>query len=308
MKKLNEYIVDQQDNLLNESVTANNQDRKKQLEEWLKGQNYVDYVETLNEMLKDPKAKALLSEGFGGELGDYKLKFKVKKIAVNTLRPTQAEIDINKSVDYALKIDPKGNLDRYFADEVILKFPLVTFRHNYIIDGHHRWSQVFAFNPNAKMVCFDYDGDISPIQMLKATQGAIAAVKADPNNENNGEIPSEVVEGTNLFDKKFNEKRIAKYVKETGTDKFFEIFPDYVENKTKKKLNGKDEIISYVTENLLDLKSNNYPEQNSPKRGDMPQTDRGGKNEKDAKTSLPDQEGSALNKLKDGEFLKGAVK
>ncbi len=308
MRSFNEYINDQHLDSINEALTANNQDRKKQLEDWLKGQNYKDYVDTLNEMLKDPKAKVLLQDGFGGELGDYKLKFKVRKISVNTLRPTQAEIDINKSVDYALKLAPKANLDKYFADEVILKFPLVTFRHNYIIDGHHRWSQVFAFNPEAKMVCFDYDGDISPIEMLKATQGAIAAVKADPDNENNGEIPSQTVDGTNLFDKKFNEKRINKYIKETGTDEFFKIFPEYVKAKTKEELNGVDEIAAYVTDNLMTLKSNNYPEQNSPKRGDMPQTDEGGKNQKDAKSSLPDQEGSALNKLKDGEFVKGAVK
>jgi hypothetical protein len=307
MKTLNEYIVDQQDNMMNESLTANNQDRKKQLEDWLKGQNYSDYVDTLNEMLKDPKAKVLLSEGFGGELGDYKLRFKVRKIAVNTLRPTQSEIDINKSLDYCLKVAPKANLDKYFSDEVIINFPLVTFRHNYVIDGHHRWSQVFAFNPGAKMVCFDYDGDISPIQMLKATQGAIAAVKADPENDNNGEIPSEVVEGTNLFDKKFTEKKIEKYIKDTGNEEFFELYPEYVEEKTKKQLNSKEEVAAYVAENLIQLKSNNYPEQNSPKRGDMPQTDRGGEDPNNPKTSLPDNKDSALGKLKNGPFVKNAV-
>jgi hypothetical protein len=58
----------------------------------------------------------------------------------------------------------------------------------------------------------------------------------------------------------------------------------------------------------MELKSNNYPEQGAPNRGDMPQTDQGGSNKEDAKSSLPGSEGSALNKLKDGEFVKGAVK
>ena len=77
--------------------------------------------------------------------------------------------------------------------------PIVTFRQNYVIDGHHTWLQAITLNPNGKILAFNYDGDISPIQMLKAVQGTIAAVKAEDNN-NNGKLPSNKVNGHNFFE------------------------------------------------------------------------------------------------------------
>ena len=185
---------------------------------------------------------------------------------------------------------------------MIAGFPIITFRKNYVIDGHHRWSQVYAINPEAKMVCCDYDGDISPIQMLKATQGAIAAVKAD-DNSNDGKIPSQKVEGQNLFDKKWDKDAIIAHVKETADTKVPEIFKKY-----HKELDDIDKVAEFIADNLIDLKSNNYPEQGSPNRGDMPQTDAGGTDEKNKKSALPGAEGSALNNLKDGKIAKDAVK
>ena len=307
MKSFNDYVNEQNLNslemMLFESETSNNNDRKEQLEKYLKGKKYPDYIKTLNDMLDDPKAAQLLEDGFGGELGDTKLKFKVVKIPVRNLRPTQSEIDVEKSVKFPLT--KPENIDNYYKTgdkDVIIKFPLITFRQNYVIDGHHRWSQVFAFNPDAKMVCCDYDGDISPVQMLKATQGAIAAVKAD-DNKNNGKIPSEKVEGQNLFDDKWDKDAIIEYIKKTAIDKVPEVFSKY-----NKELTDIDKVADFVADNLIDLKSNNYPETGSPSRGDMPQTDQGGSDKDDAKSSLPGAEGSALNKLKDGEFVKNAVK
>lgn len=307
MKSFNEYVDEQNLNslemMLNESETSNNNDRKKELEKYLKGKKYPDYIQTLNDMLDDPKAKQLLEDGFGGELGDTKLRFKVTKIPVRNLRPTQSEIDVEKSVKFPLTVP--SNIDNYYKKgdkDVIIKFPLITFRQNYVIDGHHRWSQVFAFNPDAKMVCCDYDGDISPIQMLKATQGAIAAVKAD-DNKNDGHIPSEKVEGQNLFDDKWDEKAIIEYVKKTAVENVPEVFQKY-----HSELKDIDEVAKFVAENLIDLKSNNYPENGAPNRGDMPQTDQGGSDKGDATSSLPGKEGSALNKLKNGKFVKGAIK
>lgn len=307
MKTLNEYFEEQNINslemMLFESETSNNDERKKELEKYLKGKKYGDYVATLNKMLEDPKAKSLLEDGFGGSLGDTKLKFEVTKIPVKNLRPTQSEIDVEKSIKYPLtKPENIDNVYKTGSKDVMIIMPLITFRKNYVIDGHHRWSQIFAINPDAKALCCNYDGDISPIQMLKATQGAIAAVKAE-DNDNNGEIPSEKVEGQNLFDDKWDKAAIVEYIKKTAV----EDFPKYME-KYHKELNDIDKCADWIADNLIDLKSNNYPEQGAPNRGDMPQTDKGGTNQDDAKTSLPGSEGSALNKLKDDKFVKGAVK
>ena len=295
MKSINTYIFESR-----EIETLSNKERKKELEKWLKNKKYDDYVKTLNKMLEDPKAKALLEDGFGGELGDTKLNFSVKNINVSQLMPTQKEIDLDKSIKHALTNET--SFKRTFKNPIEINKPIVTFRQNYVIDGHHTWLQAITLNPNGKILAFNYDGDISPIQMLKAVQGTIAAVKAEDNN-NNGKLPSNKVNGPNFFDESFGRKQIRKYLEDTFNDSLIDIYCEYI-----KECKDKHDIIKYLEERLLDIKANNYPFESSPSRDDMPQVFKGGTDEKDKKSSLPDKEGSAMNKLKDDKFMKSAVK
>ena len=295
MKNLNLYIFESR-----EVSTTSNKQRRKELEKWLKHKKYDDYVDTLNKMLEDPKAKTLLEDGFGGELGDTKLTFSVKEIPVSQLMPTQSEIDLDKSLKHALT--KKESLEKTFTDPIEINKPIVTFRQNYVIDGHHTWLQAIAINPNGKILAFNYDGDISPIQMLKAVQGTIAAVKADDNN-NNGKLPSNKVDGPNFFDKSFDEKKIKKYLEETFDESLTNIYCKYLDNCKNKK-----DIIDYLIERLLDIKSNNYPFESAPSRENMPQVFKGGTDADDKSSALPDKEGSAMNKLKDDKFMKSVIK
>lgn len=295
MKSINTYIFESR-----EIETLSNKERKKELEKWLKNKKYDDYVKTLNKMLEDPKAKALLEDGFGGELGDTKLNFSVKNINVSQLMPTQKEIDLDKSIKHALTNET--SFKKTFKNPIEINKPIVTFRQNYVIDGHHTWLQAITLNPNGKILAFNYDGDISPIQMLKAVQGTIAAVKAEDNN-NNGKLPSNKVNGPNFFDESFGRKQIRKYLEDTFNDSLIDIYCEYI-----KECKDKHDIIKYLEERLLDIKANNYPFEFAPSRDDMPQVFKGGTDEKDNKSSLPDKEGSAMNKLKDDKFMKSAVK
>lgn len=295
MKSINTYIFESR-----EIETLSNKERKKELEKWLKNKKYDDYVKTLNKMLEDPKAKALLEDGFGGELGDTKLNFSVKNINVSQLMPTQKEIDLDKSIKHALTNEI--SFKKTFKNPIEINKPIVTFRQNYVIDGHHTWLQAITLNPNGKILAFNYDGDISPIQMLKAVQGTIAAVKAEDNN-NNGKLPSNKVNGPNFFDESFGRKQIRKYLEDTFNDSLIDIYCEYI-----KECKDKHDIIKYLEERLLDIKANNYPFEFAPSRDDMPQVFKGGTDEKDKKSSLPDKEGSAMNKLKDDKFMKSAVK
>ena len=222
MKNLNLYIFESR-----EISTTSNKQRRKELEKWLKHKRYDDYVDTLNKMLEDPKAKTLLEDGFGGELGDTKLTFSAKEIPVSQLMPTQSEIDLDKSLKHALV--NKESFKKTFTDPIEINKPIVTFRQNYVIDGHHTWLQAIAINPKGKILSFNYDGDISPIQMLKAVQGTIAAVKADDNN-NNGKLPSSKVDGPNFFDDSFDEKKIRKYLEETFDESLTNIYCNYLNN------------------------------------------------------------------------------
>ena len=295
MKNLNLYIFESR-----EILTTSNKQRRKELEKWLKHKKYDDYVDTLNKMLEDPKAKTLLEDGFGGELGDTKLTFSAKEIPVSQLMPTQSEIDLDKSLKHALI--NKESFKKTFTDPIEINKPIVTFRQNYVIDGHHTWLQAIAINPKGKILSFNYDGDISPIQMLKAVQGTIAAVKADDNN-NNGKLPSSKVDGPNFFDDSFDEKKIRKYLEENFDESLTNIYCKYLDNCKNKK-----DIIDYLTERLLDIKSNNYPFESAPSRENMPQVFKGGTDEDDKSSALPDKEGSAMNKLKDDKFMKSAIK
>ena len=295
MLSLNSYIFESRE----VSTTSNNQ-RRKELEKWLKHKNYEDYVETLNKMLEDPKAAALLEDGFGGILGDTKLKFSVQKITVSQLMPTQKEIDLDKSLKHALV--KEESFKKTFSNPIEINKPIVTFRKNYIIDGHHTWLQAITLNPNGKILAFNYDGDISPIQMLKAVQGTIAAVKADKNN-NNGKLPSSKVEGPNFFSDKFDRKKIRKYLEDTFNDDLIDIYCEYI-----KECKDRNDIMKYLEERLLDIKANNYPFESAPSRDDMPQVFKGGTDIDDKSSALPDKKGSAMNKLKNDKFMKSVTK
>lgn len=292
MKSLNLYIFESQ-----EISTKSNKQRRKELEKWLKHKNYEDYVDTLNRMLQDPKAKTLLEDGFGGDLGDTKLIFSVKEIPASQLVPTQNEIDMDKSLKHALI--KKDSFVQTFTNPIEIDKPIVTFRQNYIIDGHHSWLQAITLNPNGKVLAFNYDGEISPIQMLKAVQGTIAAVKAENNDL---KLPSNDVTGPNIYDKYFNENKIRKYIKDNLKE---ELISDYVEKI--EECMDYDSTVDFIVDRLLDIKANNYPLESAPDRKDMPQVFKGGKDNKKS-SALPNKEGSAMNKLKDDKFMKSIVK
>lgn len=292
MKTLNNYIFESL-----EILTSSNKERKKELEKWLKHKNYEDYVDTLNKMLKDPKAKTLLKDGFGGELGDTQLIFSVKEITAQSLVPTQKEIDMDKSIKYALR--KRISLEESFENPILIEKPIITFRQNYIIDGHHSWLQAVVLNPTGKLLCFDYDGDLSPIQMLKVVQGTIAAVKASQDIE---KLPSNKIDGPNVFSKDFRKKEIKKYIKDNIADELISSFLKYT------KQDNKDDLIDFLVERILDIKTNNYPFDYAPKREDMPQVFKAGSNKNDKKSAYPDKKGSTLNKLKDDKFMKSITK
>ena len=252
--------------------------RKQELINYLKGKKYDEYVDTLEDMLKDPKSKSLIEDGFGGDLGNIQLKYSIQNISVKKLLPTQNEIGLDSSLKHGLTDINKVKL--YFSNQpLVIKHPLVTFNGVYIIDGHHRWSEALCFNPNAKMVCLNYDGDMTPIQMLKATQGAIAASL--------GEIPVSKRKGSNIYDCTKNE--IEKYIEEHITNEVIDEFKYYT------KLKSKNEIIDYILENCIELINDHPTLKYAPERHIMPQANKAGS---------PNDKDSALHKMKNDKVLK----
>ena len=264
-----------------------------------------DYVKQLNAMLEDKDAKQILIKAFGKAKHGYKFDGAFKNIPVKDLHPTQSEIDVDKSIGFPFthgKDVAKLNGEKYYGSKpVVMPFPLITFDGKYILDGHHRWSQVFAFNPDAKMECLDIklakDSDIkklSPNDALKICQGVLAAKRAQ---DGKGKIPQAKVEGANVF--KMSEDDIKNKVGEYIKD-----HKEAAEELAKAaKLDSVDGLKDLLSSNLLKLQKDNkkYSDAGNP-RGDMPQTDKGGDDPDKQETALPEKPGSALN-----TFIKGTV-
>lgn len=290
MKSVFEYIVESQ-------LTSSNKERLEQLRKWLKGKKYEDYVDTLNRMLEDPKAKTLLDEGFGTEFGDLKFKFSAQLISANDLFPTQNEIDIDKTIGNVFR-KPENIIKSYTIPIVITNMPLVTFNGKYVIDGHHRWSEVCTLNPAGKMLCFDYSANISVEEMLKAVQGTIAAVMAKKDET----LPAKHVQpGNNIYE--MSKKEIEKYIEENENTQVYESLVQF--NKTIKDI---EQARQFIIDNILKIKKDKQPPKNAPERGYMPQTSKGGSNINDKKTAFPDKAGSALNHLSTKTIDKKSIK
>lgn len=285
------------DYILEAKQTSNNKERLEQLRKWLQGKNYEDYVDALNKMLEDPKAKTLLDEGFGTEFGNLKFTYRAKMISAIDLYPSQNEIDIDKTIGAPFK-NPDNVTKEYTPPIVIANMPLVTFNGKYIIDGHHRWSEIVVFNPEGKMLCFDYSAKISIEEMLKAVQGTIAKVMAE-KGEN---LPAQhVPKENNIYD--MSKKDIEKYIDENENQ---ETYARLITNNA--TLHNVEQAREFLINNLLELKKNKKPLSNAPERGYMPQTSKGGTDSHDKQTSFPNKAGSALHSLSTKTVDKKSIK
>jgi len=237
--------------------------------------DYSTFVKELGDNIKDPKfieaIKSLASEN--------PIDFKTINVKVSDLEPTQNEVDVNKSLKFPLTnpSSAKQCLDATSPIKIAGK-PIITGGGGkFIIDGHHRWSQVYALNPNAEMVALDLTAIKNPIKALKATQLGIAA--------DLGRIETQSVEGSNLL--QINENQLKGYVQRTITSKVVEVFKtvlgmeklnttaglkkealSQIEFATLKAL-----IANYIWKNIEQMQQNNQPVDGAPPRGIMPQTD-----------------------------------
>jgi hypothetical protein len=172
--------------------TLLNEDEKEDLEKSYK-KGVKSFRSDLAKYISDPKVKAILdgSKLADGDENDDKLPFTSAKVAVKKLIPTQKEIGFDQSVKGNLD-DEYGSLDGILKGNVNVGGPIVTYAGKYIIDGHHKWSTVFAANPGANMDALDIvsQSRLSTFEIiLKALHSAIAVdrnkvANADPKGAN----------------------------------------------------------------------------------------------------------------------------
>lgn len=298
MKHLIEFIK--------ESILLEAADAESVVNELRKKESLKDYVNDLNELLTDKDAKEILLNAFVRYKGKdaIDLDGDMKSIPVKNLHPTQNEIDVNASIAWPFKTkeNAENNMELFFKGEPVkINFPLITFNDEFILDGHHRWSQTYTFNPDAEMLCFNITQKsgkktIDEQEALKICQGVLAAKRSI---DKKGKIPQELVKGANIF--KMSEDDVKNKLKEY-CEKDDEI-ADIIRKAEKVKNN--DELADKLCDNLMDLRKHNekYASKGN-NRGDMPQTDKGGNNpgsKKPDPTADPKNKKSALYAMVHGK-------
>ena len=214
--------------------------------------NYEDFVKLLGENIKDDKfreAVKYLAKKVGA------VDYKIIDVPCHRLRPTQNEISLQKSLSFPLT-------STYFADLYLSAKEPIRIKGNtivtcdegrYIIDGHHRWSQVYLMNPDALMACTDFYELKDPIEALKATQLGIAA--------DLGYVPTASAKESNLLT--ISESDLKNYVSATITEEVREVMRQH----------GIYDAEEYIWGNVQSLKDNNQPIRGASDRDYMPQTD-----------------------------------
>lgn len=232
-------------------------------QEWKEMLNmkYEDFVKELSDSASDPRIKPFLSGGLkDGKPMDEKIKFHHRTVKVSKLKPTQNEIDLDKSLMWQLSGKVPDQLREILdGSNITIKAPIVTLNGAFILDGHHRWSQVYAMNPEATMACYDIQLVVNPIDMLKIIQMSIA--------EDLGYIPTAKVDGKNML--KIPLKEIQNYVETNISNTTLGLLMS--EGRIvdlDKELGGK-----YIVDSVVQMRKTSSPVKGAPSRNVMPQTD-----------------------------------
>lgn len=248
---------------------TNNPDFDKEVDILRSQTEMPELVNMLNSLNKEQRD--LLELGFGkGELAD-EMDTAEMSIKAKDLHPTQNEIDVGKSLSYQISgKNPEQVKQILEGGPVTVHLPLVVYGYNgtyYIVDGHHRWSQVFMLNPNCALDCIVFKnsaGEVAqdPADMLRDFQGAIAVAT-------DGNVPSAVVEGgMNIFD--WSSDRLRKYLDENIQPELIQVYRDFYNSDIEKK-----DIENAIIGNAGIMLKSNKPIKNAPSRSVMPQTDTG---------------------------------
>lgn len=250
--------------------------QKKKLQDIL-GKDYETFVTMLGSNISDPKFLKFLQSGLqDGMKQDDIVKFATMNVPCSQLKPTQNEIDVDKSLAYPLAKTKASKLMEYFNGVPSAPGgPIITCcGGKYIIDGHHRWSQLYCMNPQCPIACIDMASMREPKMALKVAQiGTVAQ----------GTYNVQSVKGTNLLS--INEMTLKRYVADKMGDQAYMAFSQLANKQPgnmqptaqqAEAMNMSDPVVeyamNYIWQNTQMMKQNNAPISGAPARDFMPQT------------------------------------
>jgi len=189
---------------------------------FIKGQDLglEQFTSLLKQIASDPEFRKLAFSGRDDAIGPADEAISVEEgspVAAKELTPTQMDIDTEKSLGDQM-INKYGATASALEDVVTMPspgghIPLLVFENKYILDGHHRWSQVLMTNPQGQMTVSNLTspafgtGPEGAEKALKATQLAIAALAGNV-----------VTKSTDLNLLKLPPEQLGEYVKKNITD------------------------------------------------------------------------------------------
>jgi len=238
----------------------NEQDEEAVVDQILDISSYEDYVAKLGNAVTDDRVKAVLAAGLkDGNPQDESVGVSPGGGPCTQFMPIQNEIDLAKSLGWPATKDPKlvpkilqgGPI----SGDDLGGSPIISAMNYYIVDGHHRWSQIYMINPRAVIETMDIKIQ-DPEVALRAMQAAIAVVQ--------GRVPSAQVEpGMNIF--QMPEEEMVQWMQQNFSEEFVKLF---IANSDAQDVEG---VIKQILSNISLMRENNPP-QTDTTRGYMPQT------------------------------------
>lgn len=229
------------------------------------GMQYPQFVAELGKNIRDPKFMKFLQLGMqDGKPEDDKVAFNKIAVPCAQLIPTQNEIDVTKSLLFPLAKTKTQKLLQYFQGAPQAPGgPIVTCcGGKYVIDGHHRWSQLYCINPQCPIECIDMSNLGSPELALKIAQIGAAA---------QGTFKASTTSGENLIT--IGEQPLKDYVMKTmgpACDRAYQWLMQ--QQQQQQQQNVKQFAADSIWQNVQQMQQNNRPISGAPNRGLMPQT------------------------------------
>ena len=224
-------------------------------------QDLATFSRELASVLDDPKVFAVLVSGTrDGSLADDRFTITQTRLKCKNLIPTQNEIGFNQSIENLLT-DQYGSLKSILTGTADMgPNPIVVYAGEFIIDGHHRWSQAYVGNPDSTILALNIEQKpgFSHIDVLKVVHAAVAKqLKA---------VPTNTALGTNILDG-VSADEIRTEVENKLTHNARNLWMQYGGN-----IDSDEDIVQRITDNI-NLMAKKGAAAGAPSRQYMPQTD-----------------------------------
>jgi CheY-like chemotaxis protein len=187
------------------------------------GTPLATYVAVLKKYADDPEFDKIAAAGQqDGAPTDEVAKVTPATVAAQELTATQAEIGFGNSLADQVqnKFDSTKTALGLNGTPIVMSskagpVPLLVYNGKYILDGHHRWSQIMMVNPTGTVKIDNLTGPAidNEEEALKVMQFAIAA--------NADKVVTKPFEGENLM--QANPKQVENYVLKNVTDEVLQL-------------------------------------------------------------------------------------